>query len=232
MVGEETTATPPALRSAAESCSLQSGGGILPSGRSGHSSPAGPGCSSSSPIATGVPPALPGWIPCSMWDRLGCCHTPQPPFTSPPHHTMPLWSQPKGQTATHDPNVMAQHGQGCLGTAQAAASCASLQPDMPEHILQLLGAVGSCWSSWEIHGCTAPSGACSAPQHPPAFEGACTARGPLLCGLCHLGACPHLLVPHSTPHPCPCCPSLRCPRCPGSLGGGAAGHAPPALGQG
>lgn len=60
--------------------------------------------------------------------------------------------------------------------ANAAAARGSLQPNMPKHILQLLGPVGSCWSSQEIHGCFARQRSCSAPQHPlapGAFRGAC-----------------------------------------------------------
>lgn len=111
---------------------------------------------------------------CSI--NLGCFHIPHPPFTFPPIQLCQLGGSRGGEQPPMTQMSWPSAAEGGPAMANAAAARGSLQPNMPKHILQLLGPVGSCWSSQEIHGCFAHQRSCSAPQHPlapGAFRGAC-----------------------------------------------------------
>lgn len=111
---------------------------------------------------------------CSI--NLGCFHIPHPPFTFPPIQLCQLGGSRGGEQPPMTQMSWPSAAGGGPAMANAAAARGSLQPNMPKHILQLLGPLGSCWSSQEIHGCFARQRSCSAPQHPlapGAFRGAC-----------------------------------------------------------
>lgn len=144
-------------------------------------------------------------------------------FTS--HH-----AHPEAESSHPNTSTLAQRHELWPAMANAAAARSNLQPNMPGRILQLLGPVGSCWASCEVHGGGCMPRVLLSTAAPGAFEGAWHSQGTTSAGSLSPGRELSLLVLHGAR--CGCSPLRVMPAVPRQFRPcweGDAEHSPPCV---